>query len=106
MTNMTFENFVSVCKEIANNLQTICEVKEYPEYGWAAIAFMTDKFGGTYINLHYDFQTNEIVNWYGHKDAREIKDISFLSYFVKNEMEKEMKARDLNAVYNMVNAEY
>ncbi len=106
MANITFDNFVNLCKEIANNLQTICEVKEYKEYGWAAIAFMTDKFGGTYINLHYDLQTNEIVNWYGQKNAREIKDISFLSYFVKEEMEKELKSRDLNKVYEMVNAEY
>ena len=106
MANISFESFSNLCKEIANNLHTMCEVKEYPEYGWAAIAFMTDKFGGTYINLHYNLHTNEIINWYGHKNAREIKDISFLSYFVRSEMEKEMKARDINAVYEMINAEY
>ncbi len=106
MENMTFDYFVSICKEIANNLQTMCEVKEYTEYGWAAIAFMTDKFGGTYINLHYDLQTNEIVNWYGHKNARKIEDISFLSDFVRDEMNKELKARDLSAVCDMINAEY
>ena len=106
MANENFVNFVNICKEIANNLQTICEVKEYAEYGWAAIAFMTDKFGGTYINLHYDLQTNKIVNWYGHKDAREIKDVSFLSYFVRDEMNKELKSRNLNAIHEMVNAEY
>jgi len=103
---MTFEQFTIICKDIAEKLQTMCEVKEYRRYGWASIAFMTDKFGGTYINLHYDLQTNEIVNWYGHKNAQEIKDISFLSYFVKDELEKEQKARNLNQIYEMVNAEY
>lgn len=102
----TFENFVKQCKEIAKNLQTIVEVKEYAQYGWAAIAFITDKFGGTYVNLHYDLNTNKVVNWYGHKDAREINDISFLSYFVNAEMKKELARRDLNKVYEMVNAEY
>lgn len=102
----TFESFVKQCKEIANNLQTIIDVKEYPQYGWAAIAFMTDKFGGTYVNLHYDLKTNEVVNWYGHKDERRINDLSFLSYFVKEEMKKEISRRNLSQVYELVNAEY
>ncbi len=101
-----FDNFVKQCKEIAKNLQTIIEVKEYPQYGWAAIAFMTDNFGGTYVNLHYDLKTNKIVNWYGSKDAREINDISFLSYFVKEEMKKEISKRNLTQVYELINAEY
>lgn len=106
MANISFESFSNLCKEIANNLHTMCEVKEYPEYGWAAIAFMTDKFGGTYVNLHYDLKTNEVVNWYGHKDERRINDLSFLSYFVKEEMKKEISKRNLSQVYEMVNDEY
>ena len=36
----------------------------------------------------------------------EIKDVSFLSYFVRDEMNKELKSRNLNAIHEMVNAEY
>lgn len=101
-----YETFVQVCKDIANNLHTMIEVKEYKEYGWASIAFMTDKFGGVYVHLHYDLKTNKVVNWYGQKNEQEVNDISFLSYFVKSERDKLLQKRDLNEIYEQVNSEY
>ncbi len=82
------------------------EISDQSRYGWMSIAFMTDKFGGTYIHLHYDLHNNKVVNWFGTKDAREINDIGFLSYFVKDEMNKELARRDLKKVYEMINAKY
>ena len=101
-----FDSFVQLCKTIADDLQTIVEVKEYREYGWAGIAFMTDHFGGIYINFHYDLKTDKVVNWYGHKDAEEITDYKLLPNFVKEKMNKELKSRDFEALYEMINAEY
>ncbi len=106
MENMTFERFEIICKDLAAKLQTICEVTKYPEYGWNAIAFMTDHFGGVYVNLHYDLQTNVITNWYGNKDATEVKSISFLSSLVEKEMNKTLESRDLYAISEMINDEY
>ena len=101
-----FELFAVQCKKIAQNLQTIVEIKSYPEYGWASIAFMTNKFGGLYVNLHYDLNTNEVVNWYGEKNERRISDISFLSYFVKEERDKMLSKRNMKKITALINAEY
>lgn len=101
-----FQEFVKVCKTIGNNLNTIVEVKDYSQYGFGQVSFMTDRFGGTYVCLHYDMNNKEVVNWYGEKNERRINDISFLSYFVKDEMKKALKGRNLDEVYESVNAEY
>ena len=106
MKNLSFNDFVNTCKTIATNLDTMVEIKEYSNYGWGQVSFMTDKFGGTYVCLHFDMKTGKVINWFGHKDAREINDLSFLSYFVKNEMEKMLKARNLKEIYNQINNEY
>jgi len=106
MENMSFQKFVGVCKDIAKNLQTTCEVKKFTKYGWAEITFKVDNFGGTFACLHYDLCTNKIVNWYGEKDEREIKSVSFLPDFIKKEMRKELKERNIEAVYEKINEEY
>lgn len=104
--NTNFNDFANICKTIANNLQTMVEVNDYSEYGWGQVAFMIDKFGGTYVCLHFDMKTGKVTNWFGHKDAREINDISFLSYFVKSEMKKMLKARNLGIISEYINSEY
>ena len=106
MKTTSFNDFANTCKTIANNLQTMVEVNDYSEYGWGQVAFMTDKFGGTYVCLHFDMKTGKVTNWFGHKDAREINDISFLSYFVKSEMQKMLKARDMEALSEFINSQY
>ena len=101
-----FNEFANICKTIANNLQTMVKISDQSKYGWMSVSFMTDNFGGTYVHLHYDLNTGKVINWFGSKDAREINDISFLSYFVKSEMEKMIKARDQKEIYDFINDEY
>lgn len=101
-----YETFVQVCKDIANNLHTMMEVKEYKEYGWASIAFMTDKFGGVYVHLHYDLKTNKVVNWYGMQNETEITDLQQLKELVRVERDKLLKERDMESIYEQINNEY
>jgi hypothetical protein len=106
MDRMIFDEYVRRCKKIARDLNTICEVREYDEFNWARISFMTDHFGGTYVNLHYDMKTGRVVNWYGHEGACEVKNINELASLVEKELARMKKKRDLNLVAEMVNAEY
>ena len=101
-----FDELVDICKKIATELHTLLDIREYPEYGWARISFETDHFGGTYVNLHYDFNTGEIVNWYGHKDAQLINTEYQLRSLVKKELKKELKARNFEALQDMLDSEY
>lgn len=101
-----FDKFVSLCQEIAREEDTMIEVKDYPKFGWAAISFMTDRFGGVYVHLHFDHKTRDIVNWYGHDGAVQLESVEQLKNLVRTEKEKLLKVRDLNKVYEMVNAEY
>lgn len=105
-TSMNFNELTNICKNIASELHTMVEVDDYKEYGWAAIAFMTDKFGGTYINLHFDHKTGEVINWYGHKNARKVETVDQLKMMVKYYMKKELKARDLDGLYDFINSQY
>ncbi len=106
MKTSNFNDFANTCKTIANNLHTMVEVKDYSKYGWGQVSFMTDAFGGTYVCLHFDMNTGKVTNWFGSKDAREINDLSFLSYFVSSEMKKMIKARNLREIYDRINDEY
>lgn len=104
-----FENFVALCKSIAAELETIVEIdnEQYIEkYGWAGIAFMTDKFGGVYINLHYDMKTNKVVNWFGTKEAQEITDINTFPQFVKKERDSMLASRNMEEVAELINEQY
>ena len=102
-----FNQFAAVCKEIANDLHTIVEVREYSQYGWGQVAFMTDHFGGIYVCLHYDMETGKVTNWYGMKMAKELRhNYSELYNLVKTEMERELKVRNLKQVCEFINAEY
>lgn len=102
-----FNQFEAVCKEIANDLHTIVEVREYSEYGYGQVAFMTDHFGGIYVCLHYDMETGKVTNWYGMKMAKELShNYSELYNLVKHEMKKMLKARDLKEIGELINAEY
>lgn len=106
MANMEYEIFVCVCKKIAKELHTIVEAKKYERYGWASIVFMTDKFGGTYLCLHYDLATNKVVNKYGFDSEEEIKSLARLKELVKAEHDKMLKERDLDYISEMINGEY
>ena len=82
------------------------ETKKYEKYGWASIAFMTDKFGGVYVHLHYDLNTNKVVNWYGMNNEAEITDLQQLKELVRVEREKLLEERDMESIYEQANSEY
>lgn len=104
--NTTYLTFVMDCENIAKELHTIMEAKKYEKYGWASIAFMTDKFGGVYVHLHYDLKTNKVVNWYGMQKETEITDLQQLKELVRVERDKLLKERDMESIYEQVNSEY
>lgn len=105
-TTANFNEVVNICKSIADELNTMVEVDNYAEYGWASIAFMTDNFGGTYVNLHFDHKTGEIVNWYGSKNARKVENVAQLKMMVKYYMKKELKARNMSELADFINSQY
>ena len=104
--NTTYLTFVMDCENIAKELHTMMEAKKYEKYGWASIAFMTDKFGGVYVHLHYDLNTNKVVNWYGMPYQTEITDLQQLKELVRVERDKLLKERDMESIYEQVNSEY
>jgi hypothetical protein len=101
-----FETFANECKQIAKELHTIMDAKKYDRYGWASIAFMTDKFGGVYVHLHYDINNNKVVNWFGTERETEITDLQQLKELVRVERDKLLKERDMESIYEQVNNEY
>jgi len=105
-TTVNFNDFVNICKNIAADLRTMVEVKDYRKFGWASIAFMTDKFGGTYMHLHYDHHNGEVINWFGSKKARRVDNVEQLKMMVKYYMKKELKVRDMKALSEFINSQY
>ena len=104
--NTTYLTFVMDCENIARELHTMMDAKKYDRYGWASIAFMTDKFGGVYVHLHYDLNNNKVVNWYGMDTETEITDLQQLKELVRVERDKLLKERDMESIYEQVNSEY
>ena len=102
----SYQEMVSICEDIAKEYHTMFETQDYAEYGWASLSFMTDKFGGTYVHIHYDHKTGEMVNWFGHKNARKVENVEQLRMMVKYCMKKELKARDMHALSEFINSQY
>lgn len=101
-----FFDLVLICEVIAEGYNTMVEVKEYKEYGWASICFMTDKFGGIYTNLHYDYRTGELRKNYGRPDQMIIHDINTLFRVVWDDMQYMLKHRDFKALNEFINDQY
>ena len=106
MNKLSYSDLVLACKMLAGMLESIVEVKEYTEYGWVSIAFMTDRFGGCYTNLHYDLGTGELSKDYGTDKEFDIDSLCTLYKVVKNDMERMLEARDLDYISECVNSEY
>jgi hypothetical protein len=103
-----FDQLVSICEETTkkHTVHSSVESRVYTDYGWGSVAIMTDHFGGTYVNLHYDFKTGKVTNWYGTKDEQVIEDIDqLINVIIKSEAAL-LKGRDLNAIADFINAEY
>jgi hypothetical protein len=82
-----------MCNEIGDRLQTGVLQKDYPQYKFSTIEFYTDRFGGTYVNLHYDWKTGKITNWFGEEYAYDIHTKEQLERVVERELYRELKAR-------------
>lgn len=102
-----FNEFSTVCKVIAGQLHTMVECDWLPEYKIGYVTFMTDKFGGSYALLHYDYFTNVVTYFKGHPTMeREIQTYQDLFETVQEDMYNMMENRDLEAIGEMINAEY
>ena len=103
----TFEEVCDICKAIANTQHTIVEIHDYPEYNWASIVFMTDKFGGCYLDLHWEHPTQKLILWRHCKEAREVTSVSQLKTLVSYYRSKEEKVRFAdNSLSDFINSQY
>ena len=106
MIREKYSDMVFACKVLAAMLETQVKIQEYPEYGWVSIVFQTDNFGGVYTILHYDLGTGELRKDYGTEKELDIDRLSALYKIVKEDMEKMLKARDMEAVSDFINSQY
>ena len=106
MIRETYKDLVFACKCLAAFLETHVDIKEYKEYGWAQIAFETDKFGGTYTILHYDFGTGNLRKDFGTDKELDIDRLSTLYKVVKEDLEHMLEVRDLDYISECINDEY
>ena len=104
-TTVNFNEFTNICKNIANDLNTMVEVKDYSKHGWAQVVFMTDKFGGTYAIFHFDTNTNE-VKMQGLVKDTVIRNEEQLRMTVKFNLNKMLENRDITEIYERINDEY
>lgn len=102
---MTKKEIISKAEQVAAKLNTMVEINDWSEFGWTEISFMTDKFGGTYVHINLNNETLRMINWYGRPEQTEINP-DFLEDFVKVELAKMLKVRDLDSVYEFVNSQY
>ena len=103
-TTANFNEFSNICKNIAAELDTIVKIKNYENYGFAQVSFMTDNFGGTYAIFKFDHKTKE-VKWYEFGNEKTISDEHQLRMFIKLNLNKMLEERDLDEIYNKINAE-
>ena len=104
--NYEFEELVSYCKALGVELNTIVKENYWPDYGFGSIIFMTDNFECVYMNLYYNIKTREVVNWYGFPIAQKIETTLQLKDIVKQELEKELKSRNMSDVSDFINSQH
>ena len=93
LDKMNIHRLIAICEEIADRLETNVSVSNYPEYGYSMIEFYTDKFGGYYVCLHYDYNTGVVTNWYGEEYAYEVHTVDQLEKLVERELYRELEGR-------------
>lgn len=93
LEGIDLRDLVLMCNEIGDRLQTGVLQTDYPQYRYSTIEFYTDRFGGTYVNLHYDWKTGKVTNWFGEEYAYEIHTKEQLEQLVERELYRELKAR-------------
>lgn len=104
----TFEEVCDICRAIAREQHTKINIHDYPEYNWASIVFMTDKFGGCYLDLHWEHPTQKLILWrHCKKRAREVTSVSQLKTLVSYYRRKEEKVRFAdNSLSDFINSQY
>lgn len=93
LDKMNIHRLIAICEEIADRLQTNVSVSNYPEHGYSMIEFYTDKFGGYYVCLHYDYNTGVVTNWFGEEYAYEVHTVDQLEKLVERELYRELEGR-------------
>lgn len=93
LDGIDLRDLVLMCNEIGDRLQTGVLQTDYPQYRYSTIEFYTDRFGGTYVYLHYDWKTGKITNWFGEEYAYEINTKEQLERVVERELYRELKGR-------------
>lgn len=102
----SFSFFASVCKYLAEQLRTLCEVREYTEHGWGQVTFETDRFGGGYASFNYDMRTGAVTYAKGHPEQEDVTTLERLRDIVNTQRKRMLRVRDLRAVSEAVNSEY
>ena len=101
----SFNKFTEFCKKVANEQNTMVEFKEYPEYRFGTASFMTDKFGGTYCHFKFDYDTLEIIDDFDAKITH-YTTIGDIVNHITEHRKNEEELRDLDYIYESINAEY
>lgn len=99
-----YNDFIDICKMIANEQHTLIKCNVYEEYKFATASFMTDQFGGNYCNIKYDFKTGEVIDTFF--DNKKFDNLSDLIIHITVCKEQEEKLRNLDEIYNLVNSEH
>lgn len=79
---MKTQNYIQnleALKSLAIKENTMFEINDYPRYNWTAIGFLTDKFGGCYLQIGIDYDgiifNTEVPNRAKKMTINEIKNI-------------------------------
>ena len=102
----SFNNFADFSIDLANELHTMIDVKDYPEWGFGVVAFMTDKFGGTYAIFNYDYKKKELKLNENKDQMKIMKNKNVLKNIVMYKKAMMEKNRNLEEIYDRINEEY
>lgn len=102
----TFEELVKACKDIAQNTNIECEVKDYSQYGWMGISLLVDRFGGCAVNLCYLINEGKCFDWIHSNHETEIKSLFQLRLHAVIAIRKEKKVRLTEELSDFINSQY
>ena len=102
----SFNEFSKFSTDFAKELHTMVDIKDYPEWGFGVVAFMTDKFGGTYAILNYDYKTKELKIDETYGWMKTMKNKNVLKNIVMYQKAMMERNRNLEEIYDRINEEY
>ena len=99
-----FKEFRDFSISIAKQLHTIVKFREYENFKYGIVSFMTDQFGGTYTCLKYNFgDYSKVIDTFTNEEFDNIPDL--IIHITKKKEDMEAK-RDLDEIYDEINSEY